>query len=34
SKRLAALHRSIRQSVPKGVDPSRARPNRKAMRGR
>ncbi len=34
SKRLAALHRSIRQSVPKGVDPMRARPNRKAMRGR
>ncbi|MCT1385323.1 DUF4191 domain-containing protein [Brachybacterium sp. p3-SID1565] len=34
NKRLAALHRSIRQSVPKGVDPMRARPNRKAMRGR
>ncbi|WP_114854948.1 DUF4191 domain-containing protein [Brachybacterium sp. YJGR34] len=34
SKRLSALQRSIRQSVPKGVDPMRARPNRKAMRGR
>ncbi|MFC7374536.1 DUF4191 domain-containing protein [Brachybacterium sp. GCM10030267] len=34
SKRLTALHRSIRQAVPKGVDPMRARPNRKAMRGR
>lgn len=34
SKRLVALHRSIRQSVPKGVDPMNARPNRKAMRGR
>ena len=34
SRRLTALHRSIRQSVPKGVDPMKARPNRKAMRGR
>ena len=34
SKRLTALHRSLRQQVPKGVDPMRARPNRKAMRGR
>ncbi|QCR54001.1 DUF4191 domain-containing protein [Brachybacterium sp. SGAir0954] len=34
TKRLAALQRSIRQAVPKGVDPMRARPNRKAMRGR
>jgi hypothetical protein len=34
SKRLNALHRSLRQQVPKGVDPMRARPNRKAMRGR
>jgi F0F1-type ATP synthase assembly protein I len=34
TKRLNALHRSLRQSVPKGVDPMRARPNRKAMRGR
>ncbi|MGP9536898.1 DUF4191 domain-containing protein [Brachybacterium sp. AOP43-C2-M15] len=34
SKRLNALHRSLRQSIPKGVDPMRARPNRKAMRGR
>lgn len=32
--RLNALTRSLRQSVPKGVDPMRARPNRKAMRGR
>ncbi|ATG51932.1 hypothetical protein CFK38_10695 [Brachybacterium vulturis] len=34
TKRLNALRRSLRQSVPKGVDPMRARPNRKAMRGR
>ena len=34
SKRLTALHRSLRQQAPKGVDPMRARPNRKAMRGR
>lgn len=34
TKRLNALHRSLRQQVPKGVDPMRARPNRKAMRGR
>ena len=34
TKRLNALHRSLRQSIPKGVDPMRARPNRKAMRGR
>ncbi|AXK45167.1 DUF4191 domain-containing protein [Brachybacterium saurashtrense] len=34
SKRLNALRRSLRQSIPKGVDPMRARPNRKAMRGR
>lgn len=34
TKRLSALQRSIRQAVPKGVDPMRARPNRKAMRGR
>lgn len=34
AKRLAALRRSLRQSVPKGVDPMRARPNRKALRGR
>ncbi len=34
TKRLNALHRSMRQQVPKGVDPMRARPNRKAMRGR
>lgn len=34
SKRLAALKRSLRQSIPAGVDPMRARPNRKAMRGR
>ncbi|MEE1617362.1 DUF4191 domain-containing protein [Brachybacterium sp. J144] len=34
TKRLSALQRSIRQQVPKGVDPMRARPNRKAMRGR
>lgn len=34
SRRLAALQRSFRQAVPKGVDPYRARPDRKAMRGR
>lgn len=34
TKRLSALRRSLRQSIPKGVDPVRARPNRKAMRGR
>lgn len=34
SRRLAALKRSLRQSVPKGVDPMRARPNHKALRGR
>ncbi|WP_341855453.1 DUF4191 domain-containing protein [Brachybacterium sp. GPGPB12] len=34
TKRLNAAHRSLRQQVPKGVDPMRARPNRKAMRGR
>lgn len=34
TKRLNALRRSLRQSIPKGVDPMRARPNRKAMRGR
>ena len=34
NKRMTALQRSIRQSIPKGVDPMRARPNRKAMRGR
>lgn len=34
TKRLNALQRSLRQSIPKGVDPMRARPNRKAMRGR
>lgn len=33
TKRLNALRRSLRQSIPKGVDPMRARPNRKAMRG-
>ncbi|GAA4527088.1 DUF4191 domain-containing protein [Brachybacterium paraconglomeratum] len=34
TKRLNALRRSLRQSIPKGVDPMRARPNRKAMKGR
>ena len=34
TKRLYALRRSLRESIPKGVDPMRARPNRKAMRGR
>ena len=34
TRRLYALRRSLRESIPKGVDPMRARPNRKAMRGR
>lgn len=34
SHRLTALQRSLRQSVPAGVDPMRMRPNRRAMRGR
>ncbi|MGO1173441.1 MAG: DUF4191 domain-containing protein [Actinomycetaceae bacterium] len=33
TKRLTALG-GIRQSVPKGIDPNKARPDRKAMRGR
>lgn len=33
TKRLTALG-GIRQSVPKGIDPTKARPDRKAMRGR
>ncbi|CAM4100040.1 DUF4191 domain-containing protein [Helcobacillus massiliensis] len=34
SRRLQAMPNPIRQAVPKGVDPMRARPNRRAMRGR
>lgn len=34
SKRLRAMPGPIRSAVPKGVDPMRARPDRKAMRGR
>lgn len=36
SRRLSAMarRRSLRNQMPKGIDPSRARPNRKAMRGR
>ncbi|MDO5661273.1 MAG: DUF4191 domain-containing protein [Brachybacterium sp.] len=34
SKRLQAMPGPIRQAIPKGVDPMRARPNRKALRGR
>lgn len=34
AKRLHAMPSPIRQAIPKGVDPMRARPNRKAMRGR
>ena len=36
SRRLSAMarRRSLRNQMPKGVDPMRARPNRKAMRGR
>ena len=33
-RRLNALQRSLRQAVPKGVDPMRMRPDRRAMRGR
>lgn len=33
-KRLAAFPSPVRQAIPKGVDPMKARPNRKAMRGR
>lgn len=33
-RRLHALPNPVRQAIPKGVDPMRARPNRKAMRGR
>ena len=33
-RRLRALPNPVRQAIPKGVDPMRARPNRKAMRGR
>lgn len=34
SKRLRALHHMNRLPVPKGIDPMRARPDRKAARGR
>jgi hypothetical protein len=34
SKRLRALHHMNRLPVPKGIDPLRARPDRKASRGR
>ena len=34
SKRLRALHHMNRLPVPKGIDPLRARPDRKAARGR
>lgn len=34
AKRLQAMPNPIRQAIPKGIDPTRARPNRKAMRGR
>lgn len=33
-KRLRAMPSPLRQAIPKGVDPMRARPDRKAMRGR
>lgn len=33
-KRLRAMPGPIRQAIPKGVDPMRARPDRRAMRGR
>ncbi len=34
ARRLQAMPSPVRQAIPKGVDPMRARPNRKAMRGR
>jgi hypothetical protein len=34
AKRLQALPNPIRSAIPKGVDPTRARPDRKAMRGK
>ena len=34
TKRLQALGSSAKMSIPKGVDPMRARPDRKGMRGR
>ena len=34
AQRLRAMPNPIRQAIPKGVDPMRARPNRRAMRGR
>ncbi|MGP9693080.1 DUF4191 domain-containing protein [Brachybacterium sp. AOP25-B2-12] len=33
AKRLRALPNPVSQAIPKGVDPMRARPNRKALRG-
>lgn len=34
AKRLRALPNPIAQAIPKGIDPLRARPNRRAQRGR
>lgn len=34
AKRLHAMPSAIRQAMPKGIDPMRARPDRRAMRGR
>ncbi|WP_058234063.1 DUF4191 domain-containing protein [Devriesea agamarum] len=34
ARRLHAMPGPIRQAIPKGVDPMRVRPNRKALRGR
>lgn len=33
AKRLRAMPNPVRQAIPKGIDPTRARPNRRAMRG-
>ncbi|MDO5644939.1 MAG: DUF4191 domain-containing protein [Dermabacter sp.] len=33
-RRLRALPNPIRQAIPKGIDPMRVRPNRKALKGR
>lgn len=34
SRRLNAMPSPLRQAIPKGIDPMRARPNRRALRGR
>ncbi|MCS6710717.1 DUF4191 domain-containing protein [Brachybacterium sp. EF45031] len=34
ARRLQAMPNPIRQAIPKGIDPQRARPSRRALRGR